>query len=371
MGLEGGLNFRWQYISNPEVRIKIMPRNNNDHYVSNRYLKKWADNKDLVCVLSQQHITPFNTPTTYWNDDNKKTPTSNIAVEKNYSFTQENENKVTAIEGSGHDIIESIMEDKVLPNEVEFDPIYKLIALFLSNNPTFRGGIKDALNENRENIIAALRASTELQDQREFFMAEIENTNRLSDISLQIADETLYPYIKENFRFRLLVSHPKKSFITSEIPVILIPPSNNHPVFNIGWRITKFTWFYENGAMGELKMNLNNEGQIEGFSLSCPEPSNEYVPLPKAHFSYQYHILEFNIHQIYFPISPHLALHGVNTKHAYNFLMLSENETLEFNSSMLSYISDRSKTKAVGSNYGILEQSAIYHNSKNTTGQRS
>ena len=42
------------------------------HYVSNRYLKKWADNKDQVCVLSQQYITPFKTPTTYWNDDNKK-----------------------------------------------------------------------------------------------------------------------------------------------------------------------------------------------------------------------------------------------------------------------------------------------------------
>ena len=36
----------------------------------------------------------------------------------------------------------------------------------------------------------------------------------------------------------------------------------------------------------------------------------------------------------------------------------------------LSYISDYSKTKAVGGNYGILEQSAIYHNSKNTTGPR-
>ena len=172
---------------------------------------------------------------------------------KNYSFTQENEDKVTAIEESGHDIIESIMEDKILPNKIELDPIYKLIALFLSNNPTFRRGVQNALNKNRENIIAALQASIAALDQREFFMAAIKNVNLLSDISLQIAGETLYPYIKENFRFRLLVSHPKKSFITSEIPVILISPSNNHPVFNIGWRITKFTWFYENGAMGNLK----------------------------------------------------------------------------------------------------------------------
>ena len=349
-----------------------MPRNNKDHYVSNRYLKKWADNISRVCVLSQQHITPFRTPI-YWNDNSKKTVTSDIAVMKNYSFTQENEDKVTAIEESGHDIIESIMEDKILPNKIELDPIYKLIALFLSNNPTFRRGVQNALNKNRENIIAALRSSIAALDQREFFMAAIKNVNLLSDISLQIANETLYPYIKENFRFRLLVSHPKKSFITSEIPVILISPSNNHPVFNIGWRIAKFTWFYENGAMGELKINLNNQGQIEGCTLSCPEPSNEYVPLPNAHFSYQYYFLELNIHQIYFPISPHLALHGVNAnepnRFSHNsFLMSSENEVLECNSSVLSYISGHPKTKAVGSNYGILEQSAIYHNSKNITG---
>ena len=340
------------------------------HYVSRRYYKPWADNARRVCVLSQQHITPFKTPA-YWNDDSKKTLTSNIAVKNNYSFTEENENKITAIEESGHDIIESILKNKVLPNEVELDPLYKLIALFLSNNPTFRGGIKDALNKNRENIIAALQALIAPQDEREFFMAEIKDINPLSDISLEIANETLYPYIKENFRFRLLMSHPKKSFITSEIPVILISPSNNHPIFNIGWRITKFTWYYENGAMGSLEVNyLSNEGIIEGFTLRSPDSFDEPTQ-SSAHVSYEYHFLELNIHQIYFPISPQLALHGVNTKYGYNepnLLMLSENQTLEFNSWGLSHISDYSKTKAMGGNYGILEQSAIYHNSKNTTG---
>ena len=346
------------------------------HYVSRRYYKPWTDDENRVCVLPQQCISPLKT-LIYWNDNNKKTATSRIAVRKNYSFTQENENKVTAIEMDGHNIIESILKNKVLPNEVTLDPIYKLIALFWSNNPTFRGGIKNALNKNRENIIAALQEKIEPQDQREFFMAAIKNINPLSDISLQIAGETLYPYIKENFKFRLLVSHPKKSFITSEIPVILIPPSNNHPVFNIGWRITKFTWFYENGAMATLEVNLNNEGIIEGFTLCHPDSFDE--PIQPAYASYEYYFLELNIHQIYFPISPQLALHGINTKYAYNepnllshnsFLMLSQNETLEFNSWVLSYISDHSKTKAVGSNYGILEQSAIYHNSKNTTGPR-
>ena len=100
---------------------------------------------------------PFITPT-YWNDDSKKTATSDIAVKNNYSFTEENENKVTAIETKGNDIIESILKNKVLPNEVELDPLYKLIALFLSNNLTFRGEIKNALNKNRENIIVALQA---------------------------------------------------------------------------------------------------------------------------------------------------------------------------------------------------------------------
>ena len=341
------------------------------HYVSRRYYKPWTDNALRVCVLPQQYIMPFITPT-YWNDDSKKTATSDIAVKNNYSFTEENENKVTAIETKGNDIIESILKNKVLPNEVELDPLYKLIALFLSNNLTFRGEIKNALNKNRENIIAALQALITPQDKREFFMAEIKDINPLSDISLKIADETLYPYIKENFRFRLLMSHPKKSFITSDIPVILISPSNNHPIFNIGWRIKKFTWYYENGAMGSLEVNLNNEGKIKGFTLHHPNSFDEPTQ-SHGHISYEYHFLELNIHQIYLPISPQLALHGVNTKYGYNepnLLMLSENQTLEFNSWGLSYISDYSKTKAVGGNYGILEQSAIYHNSKNTTGPR-
>ena len=177
------------------------------HYVSRRYYKPWTDNARRVCVLSQQYITPFKTPA-YWNDDGKKTATSDIAVKSNYSFTEENENKVTAIETKGNDIIESILKNKVFPNEVELDPLYKLIALFLSNNRTFRGGIKNTLNKNRENIIAELQALIAPQDEREFFMAEIKDINPLSDISLEIAGKTLYPYIKENFRFRLLRSHP-------------------------------------------------------------------------------------------------------------------------------------------------------------------
>ena len=52
-------------------------------------------------------------------------------------------------------------------------------------------------------------------------------------------------------------------------------------------------------------------------------------------------------------------------------LMLSQNETLELNSWVLNYISHHPKTKAIGSNYGILEQSAIYYNSQNKTGPRS
>ena len=132
--------------------------------------------------------------------------------------------------------------------------------------------------------------------------------------------------------------------------------------------------------MGQLKINLNNEGQIEGCTVYCPQSFNEYIPSTNAHCSYQFHIYEINIHKIYFPISPQLALYGVNTKYPYNqsdisphsiFLMLSKNETLELNSWVLSYISDHSNTKAIGTNYEILEQSAIYYNLQNTTGPRS
>ena len=166
------------------------------------------------------------------------------------------------------------------------------------------------------------------------------------------------------------------------MPVILIPSINNHFMFSCFWRITNFTWFYENGAMGQLQINLNNQGEIKGYNLHHPESfdENEYVPLPNAHVSYEFHISEINIRNIYFPISPQLALYGVNTKYPCNqsdifprniFLMLSQNETLELNSWVLSYISDHSKTKAIGSNYRILEQSAIYYNSENKTGPRS
>lgn len=339
-----------------------MPRNNKDHYVSNRHLKKWADNNFKVCVLPQEYIMPFKTPI-YWNDNSKKTATSDIAVMKNYSFTQENEDKVTAIEKKAYDdIIKSILKNKVLPNEAKLDPLYKLIALFLSNNPTFRKGIRDALNKNRENIIAALQALITSEDQREFFMAEIKNINPLSDISLEIADQTFYRLIKENFRFRLLMSHPKKSFITSDVPVILIPPKNNQIIFNIAWRITKFTWYYENGAMGVLEVNLNNEGMIEGFNLYTPKSFAEPIQ-SSGHISWEYRLLEDNIDQIYFPISPQFALLGISNMLPHNpFVMLSENETLKLNSSVLSYISNHSKTIGVGSNYKILEQSAIFLN---------
>ena len=349
--------------------MKIMA---NHHYASRRYYKTWADNKNSVCILPQQCIIPFKTPT-YWNDNSKRTQISNIAVASNYSFDSVYEEEVTKIEEEGFDVIESILKNKVNPNDVSLDPVCKLISLFISNNPVFRDEIKNALNKNRENLIAALKKSIELQDDTEFFMAAINKVNRLAPVSLQIANELLYPYIKENFRFQLLKSNPKKSFITSDIPVILIPPNNNHRLFNISWRIEKFAWFYENGAMGTLEVNLNNEGIIEGFTLYHPDSFSfdEFIILPRGDVSYRYDCLEINIHHIYFPISPQLALHGVNTEYAilpHNILvMLSENETLECNSWVLSNISDHSKTKAVGSNYEILEQSAIYHNSKNTT----
>ncbi|MCY4553991.1 MAG: hypothetical protein OXC79_09980, partial [Candidatus Poribacteria bacterium] len=121
----------------------------------------------------------------------------------------------------------------------------------------------------------------------------------------------------------------------------------------------------------------STEGIIGDFTLCSPKSFDE--PIQPGYMSYEYNFSEINIHQIYFPISPQLALHGVNTEYPYNepnllphniFLMLSKNETLELNSWVLSYIFDHSKTKAVGSNYGILEQSAIYYNSKNTAGPR-
>lgn len=349
----------------------------NHHYASKRYQKPWADNNKKVCVLPQAYITPFKRPT-YWNDNSKKTPTEDIAVIGNYSFTQENEDKITAIEQEGNDIIESLLKNNVFPNQVDLEPLYHLIVLFWCNNPTSRESMKNALNRNREQIIAALKEGIGYEGNREFFMRELNSIKPLASLSLQIAD-MIVPYLKGNFRFQLLASHPKQSFITSDIPTILIPPSNNHTLFSCLWRITKFTWYYENGAMGQLEINLNNQGQIEGCTLSGPEPSNEYVPLPNAHFSYQFYISELNIHKIYFPISPQLALYGVNTKYPYNqadifpsnsFLMLSQNETLELNSWVLNYISDHPKTKAIGSNYGILEQSAIYYNSQNRTGPR-
>lgn len=339
------------------------------HYTSRRHYKRWADDKNSVCILPQEYITPFKRPI-YWNDDNKRTQISNIAVASNYSFDSEYENKVTEIEKEGFDVIESIQKNKVIPNEVSLDPLCKLISLFISNNPVFRGGIKNALNKNLENLIAALKESTGLQDDREFFIAAINKINRLAPVSLQIANELLYPYIKENFRFQLMKSNPKKSFITSDIPVILIPPSNNHPLFNILWEYEKFAWFYENGAMGMLEVNYNNEGIKEGCTLYSPNSFDEPI-LPHGESLYRYYCSEINIHQIYFPISPQLALHGINTEYTISphntLIMLSKNETLAYNSWILSYISDHSKTKAVGSNYKILEQSAIYYNSKNTT----
>ena len=100
--------------------------------------------------------------------------------------------------------------------------------------------MKNALNRNREQIIAALKECIGYQGDREFFMRPLNNVNPLASVSLQIAD-MIVPYMKENFRFQLLASAPKKSFITSDVPVILIPPSNKHFIFSCLWRITKFT----------------------------------------------------------------------------------------------------------------------------------
>ena len=88
----------------------------------------------------------------------------------NYSFTQENEDKITAIEQEGNDIIESFLKNKVLPNEVELEPLYHLIVLFWCNNPTSRESMKNALNRNREQIIAALKEGIGYQGDREFFI---------------------------------------------------------------------------------------------------------------------------------------------------------------------------------------------------------
>ena len=346
------------------------------HYTSKRHYIPWTDNKTSVCVLPQQCIIPFQTPT-YWNDNSKRTQTSDVAVASNYSFNSEYENEITEIEEKGYDVIKSILKNKVIPNQVFLAPLCKLISLFISNNPVFRGEIKNALKKNEENIIAVLKEEIAPQDDNEFFIASIKGMNPLSPVSLQIANDLLYPYIKENFRFQLLKSNPKKSFITSDIPVILIPPSNNHPLWHILWGIKKFTWYYKNGAVASLEVNLNNEDRIKSLTLLHPDPNEPNLlnkPIESVNIDYEYNCSEINIHHIYFPISPQLALHGVNTEYAIRFhnllVMLSENETLERNSWILSYISDHSKTKAVGGNYEILEQSAIYHNSKNISGPR-
>ena len=151
----------------------------NPHYASRRYQKPWAENNKKVCVLPQAYITPFKRPT-YWNDNTKKTPTEDIAKISNYSFTQENENKITAIEQEGNDIIESILKNNVFSNQVDLEPLYHLIVLFWCNNPTFREGMKNALNRNMEQIIAGFKECIGYQGDREFFIREIKQYQPLS-----------------------------------------------------------------------------------------------------------------------------------------------------------------------------------------------
>ncbi|MDE0013593.1 MAG: hypothetical protein OXU36_20795 [Candidatus Poribacteria bacterium] len=104
----------------------------NHHYASRNYQKPWADNNKKVCVLPQKFIIPFEKPI-YWNDNSKKTSTKDIAVINNYSFTQENEDKITEIEQKGNNIIESILKNKVIPNTIEINSLYHLIVLFWCN----------------------------------------------------------------------------------------------------------------------------------------------------------------------------------------------------------------------------------------------
>ena len=343
----------------------------NHHYASARHYKRWADNKNKVCVLSEDYITPFNPPTSYWNNDDRKTYFRKIGLKSNYSLNQENEDEVTGIEKAGHSLIDSILQESAIPNNTDIDSIYRLIALFISNNPTLRDNMKSAFEHNMNEMMAAIQA--EFQSSIPPPMMHIKSINEVASASLDIANNHLYPYIKENFRFQLLWSHPQKSFITSEIPIILAPSINNRSLFAFMCQVPKFEFYYKNGAFSSLEIDSDNEGKIK-LSFVSPET---LLDAPESSKAFSKYFSSFNISLIYFPISPQFALYGVNTNPECKGInnpfpsvpaMLHQNQVLELNSWVFSFISDRPKTKAVSNNYRILEQSVNYYNSNPTTG---
>ncbi len=341
-----------------------------DHYVSARHSKRWADEKNKVCVLSEDYITPFNPPISYWNNNDRKTYFRDIGAKSNYSLNKENEEEVTNIEKTGHNLIDSILQESAIPNNIDIDSVYRLIALFISNNPTLRESMKSAFEHNMDQIMAAIQA--EFQSSISPPAMLIKSINELASASLDITNNHLYPYIKENFRFQLLWSHPQKSFITSEIPVILVPSINNPHLFGFKCKVSKFEFYYENGAISILEIDSDNEGKMDLTLISTKTLDD---PVSAKAFSKYYSI--FNISLIYFPISPQFALYGINTNPEYNEIihrfpfvpaMLHQDQVLELNAWVFSFISDHSKTKAISNNYRILEQSVSYHNSKTTPG---
>ena len=341
-----------------------------DHYASARHYKRWGDDKNKVCVLREDRITPFNPPIDYWNDNDRKTYFRAAGVKSNYSLTPENEREITKMEKAGHNLINSILQQATIPNNIDIDSIYRLIALFISNNPTLRESMKSALEYNMNQLMEAIQA--EFQSPIAPPDMLIKSVNQLASASLDITNNHLYPYIKENFRFELLWSHPQRSFITSEIPVILVPSINNQYLFGFGCKVSKFEFYYENGAISILEINSDNEGKMN-LTFSDQKTSDE--PVRSKAFADYYS--SFNIGLIYFPISPQFALYGINMNPEYNGIinpfpsvpaMLHRDQVLELNSWVFSFISGNSKIKAISSNYRILEQSVNYHNSKTTAG---
>ena len=339
------------------------------HYASARHYKRWADDKNTVCVLREDYITPFNPPT-YWNNNDRKTYFRDIGLKSNYSLNKKNEDEVTEIEKAGHSLIDSILQESAIPNNTDIDSIYRLIALFISNNPILRNKLKSALEHNMNEMMAAIQA--EFQSSIPPPVMQIKSINEVASASLDIANNHLYPYIKENFRFQLLWSHPQQSFITSEIPIILVPSINNRSLFAFICKVPKFEFYHKNGALSRLEIDSGNEGKTK-LSLISPKTFDEL----ESSIAFSEYFLSFNISLIYFPISPQFALYGVNTNPEYKGIhnpfpsvpaMLHQNQVLELNSWVFSFISDRPKTKAVSNNYRILEQSVNYYNSNPTTG---
>lgn len=340
------------------------------HFVSQRYMDKWANNEQVFVLFNPPKYTNENAPI--------KTNINNIAVQNNYNSTQENEDEVTKIELGGLSIVDNILNNKSIPNSSELNPLYRLIALFLFNNPIFRQGSRDAIIKSIEQILKACvsHINTENPNLQERIAPEkiILNPKQialkeLTNVSLQIANNNLYPYIKENFRFKLLWAHREVSFITSEIPVLCMPPSNNYQdMFKVLFRTTEVASFYENGSMATIKPQIDSKGYITGVKMIHPKSflfDEGYIPINEE-IAYEYLISKLNIYNIYFPISPQLALFGINTKMRPDFFffnisnLMTKNDTLNFNAWMLNNISNHTGMKAISNNPEILKQSAIH-----------